>query len=53
MSLQHSNENNCQLLGDFGWIIQVILGFISFSSLIGKFKSVKRYMEKNRRTWKI
>ncbi|CAG9321148.1 unnamed protein product [Blepharisma stoltei] len=44
--LEQSGE--CHLFGEFGWLIQAILGMMSFSSLI-----IKRYVEKNRRSWKI
>ncbi|CAG9322008.1 unnamed protein product [Blepharisma stoltei] len=41
-------SEECHLFGEFGWLIQAILGTISFCSLI-----IKRYIEKNRRSWKI
>lgn len=44
---------HCVLLGDFGWIVQGLLGVISFSSLLSNFHTVKRRLEKVRRTWTI
>lgn len=46
--LSSSQPEQCEIFGDFGWFIQGTLGLLSFSSLI-----VKRYLEKNPRTWKI
>jgi hypothetical protein len=48
-----SDPVKCELLGDFGWFVQVILAVLSFSSLISKIYSVKRYLDFNRRTWRI
>mmetsp|Transcript_27680 Transcript_27680/g.27375 ORF Transcript_27680/g.27375 Transcript_27680/m.27375 type:complete len:143 (+) Transcript_27680:12-440(+) len=47
-SLFSRGSGECKLFGDFGWFIQGILGFLSFSSLI-----IKKYTEKPRRSWKI
>ena len=30
-----SDPVKCELLGDFGWFVQIILAVLSFSSLIG------------------
>jgi len=31
-----STKRECELLGDFGILIQIALGLLSFSSLVGK-----------------
>lgn len=44
------NTEECHLFGDFGWILQAILGSISFSTLLSNFYKVKRHFEKNQRS---
>lgn len=51
--LKSSPVKECELLGDLGILIQVALGLLSFSSLISNFNIVKRFLERNKRTWKV
>lgn len=48
LSASSSPEPKCELFGVLGIIIQALLGFLSFSTLI-----IKRYQEKKRRPWLI
>ena len=41
-------KQECELFGDFGWFIQLVLAGVSFSALI-----LKRYTEKVKRPWKV
>jgi hypothetical protein len=43
-----SNEDKCDLFGAFGYIMQLILGVLSFFVLV-----IKRLKEKPMRPWKI
>eukprot|EP01056_Protomagalhaensia_sp_Gyna25_P000218 Protomagalhaensia_sp_Gyna_25__217@NODE_10_length_9035_cov_36_916852_g6_i2_p6_GENE_NODE_10_length_9035_cov_36_916852_g6_i2NODE_10_length_9035_cov_36_916852_g6_i2_p6_ORF_typecomplete_len264_score30_20STIMATE/PF12400_8/3_4e32_NODE_10_length_9035_cov_36_916852_g6_i227733564 len=43
-----SLKNKCVLFNDSGWYVQILLGILSFASLLGK-----RWMERPRRTWLI
>jgi len=38
----------CELFSDFGWFVQVLLGIISFSSLL-----IKKYLDFQKRTWEV
>ena len=54
MSISLTSEpEECEIFGDFGWFIQGTLAFICFSLLICNYYPVKRYLEKNPRTWKV
>lgn len=51
------SEEGCELFGDFGVIIQGVLGVISIGTLLCIFVTVdlvvKKVIEKDSRTWKI
>lgn len=55
-------EGSCQILGSLGFLVQMILGVLSFTVLISKIKhklifkfilKVKRFYEKPKRKWRI
>jgi len=65
-NLKTMGKEKCELVGTFSFIVQIMLGVLSFLVLIGKtafFKNklgcslmgfkVKRYREKPKRQWKI
>ena len=48
MQQEPEEKVQCRLFGDFGLIVQVILGFMSFMVLV-----LKRIVEHPKRTWKV
>lgn len=57
MSDSKDDPNSCHLFGALGIFVQVIMGILVITAMIGKealrFKKVKRNLEKPRRIWKI
>ena len=48
LNMQLENKGQCRLFGDFGIMIQIILGGMSFMVLV-----LKRVLEQPKRSWKI